>query len=624
MPAQALVPAAEYVRMSTEDQQNSIPIQKAAIQRYAAAHGYDVVKTYSDPGKSGVEIKHRPGIRQLLHDVVGGQSRFRVILVYDVSRWGRFQDTDESAHYEFLCRSAGVPIHYCAEQFENDGRMSNSILKALKRTMAAEYSRELAVKVSAGQRRIVAQGFRAGAGPGFGLRRMLVSADGRRMHILRFHESKYAMTDRVILVPGPRREVECIRTIFALAADARKSPLQIAEELNRRRVKCVGDKQWKESHIYRILKNEKYMGSNVWGKTECPFNTYKRRVPPEEWVIKRNAFVPLVTPEQFARVQKLMQERKTYPKKPDEYLFNRMRKVLAKEGKLTEKLLVKHGFFDYRTYVSRFGSVMRAYELIGYQPSAHAFASVDAFNKMKRLRADLLTQLKVLFPSRVRITRLPGQTQRQVVEVDNCMLVAIHICRPTRSTVSNAPRWLLLGQPKESSLPGLICIPDDSLSVLSSFYLVPEFGKLIRRYKVLGEGHSWLASGKRLDSLLQFCDFAKEVRSNWTMERDVTTIGDVVLTGRTSTVTVAGKDFMLPGIEAAIFKLLVNNTGVAVSRENLCQAALIASREKLKRFVDPKEVFLSNHVSTLRRRLGPLRKRIVTVKGEGYKYQTIR
>ena len=55
-----------------------------------------------------------------------------VVLVYDVSRWGRYQDTDEAAHYEFLCKRAGVPIHYCAEQFPNDGSVPAAILKALK------------------------------------------------------------------------------------------------------------------------------------------------------------------------------------------------------------------------------------------------------------------------------------------------------------------------------------------------------------------------------------------------------------------------------------------------------------------------------------------------------------
>jgi DNA invertase Pin-like site-specific DNA recombinase len=147
MPAQLLVPAAEYLRMSTDLQESSIPLQQTAIRQYAAAHGYEVVATYSDEGKSGLQIKHRQGLRRLIQDVVGGQTTFRLILVYDVSRWGRFQDTDESACYEFLCRNAGVAVHYCVEQFENDGTMANAIMKSLKRMMAAEYSRELSAKV---------------------------------------------------------------------------------------------------------------------------------------------------------------------------------------------------------------------------------------------------------------------------------------------------------------------------------------------------------------------------------------------------------------------------------------------------------------------------------------------
>ena len=163
----SLIPAAEYLRMSTDDQPNSIPIQKAKIRQYAVAHGFDVVATYSDEGKSGLEIKQRAGLRQLIKNVLGKEVNFHAILVYDVSRWGRFQDTDESAHYEFLCRSMGITVHHCAEQFQNDGTMSSAIMKALKRTMAAEYSRELSVKVAAGMRRVVAQGYRVGSCAGY-------------------------------------------------------------------------------------------------------------------------------------------------------------------------------------------------------------------------------------------------------------------------------------------------------------------------------------------------------------------------------------------------------------------------------------------------------------------------
>jgi DNA invertase Pin-like site-specific DNA recombinase len=142
-----LIPAAQYVRMSTEHQQYSLQNQSAAIQKYAEANALVIVQTYSDAAKSGVILRRRPGLRQLLRDVVGGAAGYRVILVYDVSRWGRFQDTDESAHYEFLCKSAGVPVHYCAETFGNDSSFANMMMKALKRTMAGESGERLTSKL---------------------------------------------------------------------------------------------------------------------------------------------------------------------------------------------------------------------------------------------------------------------------------------------------------------------------------------------------------------------------------------------------------------------------------------------------------------------------------------------
>src|SRR2546421_11025597 len=147
--------------MATEDQQYSIANQEAAIQTYAKSHGYVVTSTYADAGKSGVAIKHRKELRRLLHDVTSGQAQYETILVYDVSRFGRFQDVDEAAHYEFLCKSAGIPVHYCAEIFTNDNSVSGLIVKAVKRTMAGEYSRELSVKVKAGLVRLTSMGYKA-------------------------------------------------------------------------------------------------------------------------------------------------------------------------------------------------------------------------------------------------------------------------------------------------------------------------------------------------------------------------------------------------------------------------------------------------------------------------------
>src|SRR6185369_3653977 len=119
-----------------------------------------IARTYRDEGESGLKIENRTGLTELIDDVRSGQTDFGHLLVFDVSRWGRFQDVDESAHYEFICRKAGVKVAYCAEQFDNDGSLLSSIIKNIKRVMAAEFSRELSVKVHTGQCRIAGLGYR--------------------------------------------------------------------------------------------------------------------------------------------------------------------------------------------------------------------------------------------------------------------------------------------------------------------------------------------------------------------------------------------------------------------------------------------------------------------------------
>src|SRR5579871_5509856 len=244
MPITEKIPAAQYLRMSTDFQKYSLENQAAAIKQYAELHGFEVTCTYQDAAKSGVILKHRVGLQRLLADVVSGNLNFSAILVYDVSRWGRFQDTDEAAHYEFLCKSAGVPVHYCAETFQNDGTLSSLIMKALKRMMAGEYSRELGVKVIEGMNRLTMLGFKQGGIPGYALRRMLVSSSGVRKQELAFRERKSISTDRVILVPGPPHEVQVVKDIYRMFICEKRSTCAIARALNMGGVPRPGCSKW--------------------------------------------------------------------------------------------------------------------------------------------------------------------------------------------------------------------------------------------------------------------------------------------------------------------------------------------------------------------------------------------
>jgi DNA invertase Pin-like site-specific DNA recombinase len=118
--------AASYVRTATKPRQDSIINQVSAIQEYAKRCGMQIVKEYSDEGKSGLNVQDRESLAQLIRDVQNGQINFSFVLLYDVSRWGRFQDADESSYYEYICRQAGVLVHYCATHLERDDSPDSS------------------------------------------------------------------------------------------------------------------------------------------------------------------------------------------------------------------------------------------------------------------------------------------------------------------------------------------------------------------------------------------------------------------------------------------------------------------------------------------------------------------
>jgi DNA invertase Pin-like site-specific DNA recombinase len=363
--AKLLIPAAEYLRMSTEHQQYSPENQSKAIRRYAEGHGFAVVRTYSDPAKSGLLLKNRRGLRDLLQDVTGGKTDYKAILVYDVSRWGRFQDADEAAHYEFLCKSAGVPIHYCAETFANDGSLPSSIMKALKRVMAGEYSRELGVKVIAGQKRLAELGFKQGGVPGYGFRRLLVSANGTPKQLLADGELKSIAIDRVILVPGPAFEIEEVQEIFRKFTVDKLSFRAIACDLNQRGVPSVKNRRWTHSVVASLLSHPKYVGCNVFNRTTMRLGSAPVAVPTSDWVVCPGAHQQIVDAKTFALAQEICAGRTV--RKTNEQLLQELRFLLAGKGKISNKIINEcFGMSSARTFWYRFGSVRHACELIGY------------------------------------------------------------------------------------------------------------------------------------------------------------------------------------------------------------------------------------------------------------------
>lgn len=374
--------AAQYVRMSTDHQKYSTENQAEAIAAYALAHGMEVVRTYADEGRSGLSLEGREALKKLIADIEGGQAGFSVLLVYDVSRWGRFQDADESAYYEYICRRAGVRVVYCAEPFENDGTPVATIVKSVKRAMAGEYSRELSSKVFAGQCRLIELGYRQGGQAGFGLRRLLVDQRGEPKGLLQRGEQKSLQTDRVVLVPGPPEEIELVRRIYRLFLTTGLTEAAIALRLNAEGWSTDLDRPWTRATVHEVLTNEKYIGNNVFNRVS--FKLKQRRVqnPPEQWIRADGVFEPVVTHDDFFEARKIILARSR--RYTDQELLEKLRELHRRLGAISGLVIDEQlDMPSSCAYRARFGSLLRAYELIGYSPGRdYRFLEVN-----RRIRA---------------------------------------------------------------------------------------------------------------------------------------------------------------------------------------------------------------------------------------------
>lgn len=380
--------AAEYVRMSTDHQQYSTANQSQAIREYAARHGFQIERTYIDSGKSGLNLDDRDALKQLIDDVQSGNTPYSTILVYDVSRWGRFQDADESAYYEYICKRAGIAVRYCAEQFENDGSPVSTIVKGVKRAMAGEYSRELSVKVFAGQRRLIELGYRQGGPAGYGLRRRLIDQNRAPKTELTRGEHKSIQTDRVVLVPGPDEEIETIRFIFDSFVHASRTETEIATQLNARLIWTDLGRSWTRATVHQILINEKYVGNNVWNRCSCKLKGHRVYNPPESWIRHNKAFEAIVDDEMFQAAQKIISERaRTYS---DEELLDLLRGLLEQHGYLSGVIIDELEFGPSSSaYRARFGSLIRAYELIGFTPERD-YRYIEINRALRRMYPELI------------------------------------------------------------------------------------------------------------------------------------------------------------------------------------------------------------------------------------------
>ncbi len=424
--------------MSTEHQQYSTENQADKISDYAERHHLDIVRTYADEGKSGLNIGGRQGLQRLIADVSAGHVDFDIILVYDVSRWGRFQDADESAYYEYICKRAKIRVVYCAEQFDNDGSPVSTIVKGVKRAMAGEYSRELSAKVFAGQCRLIELGYRQGGPAGFGLRRVLLDQAGHEKATLAIGEQKSLQTDRVLLRPGPPEEVETVLAMYRWFVEGGLNEVAIATQLNAKGILTDFGRPWTRGSIHQVLTNEKYIGNSIYNRRS--FKLKRERVvnPPEAWIRKDEAFEPIVPRDLFYMAQGIVRARSR--RFSSEELLGSLRNLYEKRGYLSGILIDEtEGMPSSTVYSHRFGSLVRAYTMVGFMPDRD-YAYLEINRLLRRLHPEIVQRTEA------EMVALGGRIERDpandLLRINDEFTVSIVLAR-CHMTVGGRARWKL-------------------------------------------------------------------------------------------------------------------------------------------------------------------------------------
>lgn len=238
-----------YVRVSTAEQAEqglSLPAQRQALERYAAEHGWQVSRSYEEPGASGTD-DNRPAFRRMTADLLGGDLAGRVgaILVIQTSRFMR--DALKAKVWKKKLEAEGIRVIATQQDFGEDpmGKLVEAFFESIDEYESAVNG----MRTSAALRESARQGFFPSARPPFGYR-----------------------TEKVEVRPGvsrsklvvDERDAAIVRELFALYLGG-LGALQVAERLNARGFAYRG-RRWNKDRVLTVIADRAATGTYVWGR----------------------------------------------------------------------------------------------------------------------------------------------------------------------------------------------------------------------------------------------------------------------------------------------------------------------------------------------------------------------
>lgn len=236
-----------YARVSSEKQDTdlSISAQLKHLREYAVKNGHKVVKEFVDEAESG-QTTDRPAFLEMVKIARRPQRPFDALLVWKYSRFTRSRE--DSIVYKTMLRRNGVRVISITEPFEDTP--TGRLLEAMIESLDEFYSANLGEEIVRGLRESASRGFYLHSRPPYGYRKYKVM-DGSKER--------------------PRLEIEphqaqIVESIFRdVAAD--KGLKEVVKQLNGKGITSPIGRTWGKTTLHKILTNEAYTGTLVWGKT---------------------------------------------------------------------------------------------------------------------------------------------------------------------------------------------------------------------------------------------------------------------------------------------------------------------------------------------------------------------
>src|SRR5438270_10615059 len=252
--------------------------------------------------------------------------------------------------------------------------------------------------------------------------------------------------------------------------------------------------------VYGILTHPKYMGCHVYCRTSCRLYTPSIKLPKSDWIVTHKAFEAVVDESTFLAAQQILTGR-TYNKSNKE-LLDRLRSLLAKEGRLSLKLVKNSPDAPSpSTYRLRFGSLRRAYQLIGYG-RPEQFGPIDLRRRTQAIREELMASLAAMFPKEVSVVRRSGRWRSRLL-VRKGLRVSVLVARSIKIWKETVG-WQIDPVRHERKCVTLLARLDAENKTLFDFDVLPNIDRSGRFHIRMKD--SWLERGVRLDDLASFLD----------------------------------------------------------------------------------------------------------------------